>query len=102
MSKINVYEDKTVVAKVEYNTNLDYWDGNNYTCGSVGKHKGLTKLKDGRYVLIHVTQWQGERDWAEVISPQEALNEILRSNNDWLLDEPKFKSLLEIDSFLLM
>lgn len=52
--RVNVLDENgQVVGRVRYNNNLDWWDGNNWTCGAVGKHKGLTKLKDGRYVLIH-------------------------------------------------
>ena len=94
---IRVYnESGDVVAQVEYNSNLDFWDGSNWTCGSPGRHKGITKLKDGRYVLIHGTQWQGERDYAEVISSEQALQEILRSGNDELLNEEKFADLKQL------
>lgn len=89
-------EDGHVIAQVKYNRNLDYWDGRNWTCGSVGRHKGLTRLKDGRYVLIYGTQWQGERDWAEVISPSRALQEILRSGNLELLEEARFRELKKL------
>lgn len=91
--KVNVYQNGTIVARVAYNDNLDYWDGHNRTCGSVGRHKGLTKLRDGRYVLIHGTQWQGEKDWAEIITAEEALQEILKSGNLELLGMKKFKDL---------
>ena len=97
--RVNVYEDeflKEVVARVRYNQNLDFWDGRNFTCGSTGRHKGLTKLKDGRYVLIHGTQWQGEKDWAEIISPEQALQEILKSGNTELLETKKFRELKEL------
>jgi len=90
---VNVYEHDRVVARVKYNACLDYWDGSNWTCGSTGRHKGLTRLKDGRYVLIHGTQWQGERDWAEIISPEQALQEILKSGNVELLEKKKFAEL---------
>ena len=49
MGKVNVYEDGKVIARVQYNDNLDYWDGKNWTCGSIGRHLGLTRLrKSGR------------------------------------------------------
>ena len=97
--RVNVYEDeflKEVVARVRYNQNLDFWDGRNFTCGSTGRHKGLTKLKDGRYVLIHGTDWQGEKDWAEIISPEQALQEILKSGNTELLSTKKFAELKKL------
>ena len=90
--RVNVYADESmeeVIARVRYNQNLDFWDGRNFTCGSTGRHKGLTKLKDGRYVLIHGTQWQGEKDYAIVISAEQALQEILKSGNHDLLETKK-------------
>ena len=97
--RVNVYGDEfmeEVVARVRYNQNLDFWDGRNFTCGSTGRHKGLTKLKDGRYVLIHGTQWQGEKDYAIVISAEQALQEILKSGNHDLLETKKFRELKEL------
>lgn len=95
--RVNVYDkDGKVVARVRYNRNLDFWNGRDWTCGEVGRHKGLTKLKDGRYVLIHGTQWQGERDWAEIITPEQALQEILRSQNLHLLETKKFAELKKL------
>lgn len=91
--RVNVYSGDTVIARVRYNQNLDYWDGRNWSNGGTGRHKGLTKLKDGRYVLIHGTDWQGEKDWAEVISPEQALQEILKSGNMELLKTKRFKEL---------
>ena len=66
-----------VVTFVRYNCNLDFWDGRNWTCGAVGRHKGLTRLKDGRFVIIYGTDWTGERDHGEFISAKDALQEIL-------------------------
>lgn len=95
--RVNVYDgDDDVIARVRYNTDLDYWDGRNWTNGGTGKHKGITKLKDGRYVLIHGTDWEGEKDWAEVISAEQALQEILKAQKLELLDTKKFKELKEI------
>lgn len=85
---IPVYDEHgdEIVAQVKYNDNLDFWDGSNHTCGSTGRHKGLTRLKDGRFVLIHGTQWQGERDTAEIITPEQAVQEILHAGADELFD----------------
>jgi len=94
--RVNVYENNEVIARVRYNSNLDFWDGRNWSNGGVGRHKGLTKLKDGRYVLIHGTDWQGEKDWAEVISAEAALQEILRAQRLELLETKKFKELKEL------
>src|SRR5690554_3372068 len=97
--RVNVYADEfheEVVARVRYNQDLDYWDGRNFTCGSTGRHKGITKLRDGNYVLIHGTQWQGEKDYAEIISAEEALQEILKSGNSQLLETKKFIGLKKL------
>lgn len=94
---VNVYDENgRVIAMVEANNNLDRWDGSNWTCGSTGRHKGLTRLSDGRYVLIHTTQWQGERDYAEIISEKQALQEILEADAVELLEEPKFAELKKL------
>jgi len=71
---------------MEYNSNLDFWDGNNYTSGATGRHLGLAKLGDD-YVLIQGTQWQGERDSAELVSARRAVQEILKSGNTELFEE---------------
>lgn len=97
--RVNVYlseEDSDVISRVRYNANLDYWDGRNHSNGGTGKHKGLTKLKDGTYVLIHGTNWQGEKDYAITVSDEEALNEILKSGNIELLKMKKFKTLKDL------
>lgn len=94
---INVYDESgEIIAEVEYNNNLDYWDGSNYTCGSTGLHKGLTRLADGSYVLINGSQWQGSRDTAHIISKEEACQEILHSGNTDLFNNfPELKEYRE-------
>ncbi len=94
--KVPVYDEERIVAHVEYNANLDYWDGRNYTSGSTGRHLGLTVLKDGRFVLIHGTQWQGERDHAEIVSADEALQDVMRTNSLELLKSARFKALKQL------
>lgn len=76
--RVNVYEtqydlDGDVIARVRYNQNLDFWDGRNWQNGGMGRHKGITKLKDGRYVIIIGSDWQGERDYAYIVDADEAL-----------------------------
>jgi hypothetical protein len=97
--RINVYEDEysnKIIARVRYNSNLDYWDGRNWSNGGVGLHKGLTKLKDGRYVLIYGTNWQGDKDCGTIISKEDALQEILKSQNFELLKMKKWKDLKKL------
>ena len=96
--KVSVWDNGVIVARVEYSENLDRWDGRNYTCGSTGRHKGITRLKNGEYVLIHGTQWQGERDNGEVIDADRALQEIMESENVELLEEKRFAELKKLYS----
>lgn len=94
---IKVYDNEEVIGVVEYSDNLDHWDGRNYSNGGVGNHKGLTKLEDGRFVLIYGSDWEGHRDYGEIISSYDALQEVLKSDNDdYLLNEyPELKELYE-------
>ena len=83
---VPVYDNGVCVARVQYNNALDFWNGSNWTSGSTGRHLGITRLKKTKqFVLIYGTQWQGERDYGEIVSDEEALQAILRSNNDALL-----------------
>ena len=98
--RINVYAGEEyreqVVARVRYNDVLDHWDGNNWTSGSTGMHKGITKLKDGRYVIIIGSQWQGGRDYGYIVTAEEAVQEILKSGHGELLKTKKFRELKEL------
>ena len=78
MSRVKLLDDGKVVGYVKYTDNLDHWDGHNNICGSTGRHLGLGKLKDGRFYLCHGTQWQGEMDYAEVVSEENAKEVALR------------------------
>jgi len=82
MGKVRCFDGEDVIGMVEYTNNLDYWDGSNHTCGSCGRHLGIGKTKDGRFYLVHGTQWQGERDRAEIVSEETAKEEVLRNNYD--------------------
>ena len=97
-SKVNVYADEwksEVVARVNYSVNLDCWDGRNWTNGGVGRHLGLTKLRDGRYVLIFQSEHDGERPYGLIVTPERALNEVLESHNEELLESKRFHGLTE-------
>lgn len=101
MSKVNVYNDKgDIIARVDYNSILDSWSELKQTfCsagGATGTHKGLTKTEDGRYVLIHrtdKTEWKDKEEYAEIISAQEAVSEMMRSCNTQLLERVEFSDL---------
>jgi len=80
------------VARVLTTRNLDRADGQDWP-GSPGMHRGLTRLRDGRYVVIISSDWPGSRDYGYIVSPRQALLEIASSGNRALLDEPRFAPL---------
>ena len=91
MSLVRCFHEDEVIGMVEYTDNLDYWDGRNHTCGSTGRHLGIGKTKDGRFYLCHGSQWQGERDYAVIVTEEEAKRVVLRNNPDVyeeMFDEP--------------
>lgn len=92
---VNVYENGEIIADVDYNSNLDVWNGQNWQSGGTGKHRGLTRLEDGRFVLIYGSDWQGVEDYAEVITSEEALQEILKSRDLDMLDEFDLREMYE-------
>lgn len=61
-----------VIGLVPYTSNLDHWDGNNYTSGSTGCHIGIGKTKSGKWYVCYGTQWQGSQDTAYLISADRA------------------------------
>jgi len=94
MSKVSVYDGEKIIGQVDYNSCLDHWDGHNWTSGSTGLHLGITRLrKSGKYVLIHGTQWQGEKDRAEVVTDEEALQAILDNDPKELENWPELQKL---------
>jgi hypothetical protein len=96
--QVTVYDPDSgdAVARVQYNADLDYWDGRNHTNGGMGKHRGITKLKDGRYVIILGSDFAGTKDTAHIVSKEEALKEIVKSDNFELLKTKKFAELKEL------
>jgi putative transposon-encoded protein len=98
MTKVPVYEDGEVIARVEYNSNLDFWDGRNMTSGSLGRHLGFTKLKkSGKYVLINGTNWEGEQPSAEVVTMDELIKAATRTGHldDVYAAYPELKGTLD-------
>jgi len=96
MTTVNVWAsegDRRVIAMVNYQNNLDCWSGHSSTNGGIGRHKGITKLKDDRHVIIYGTEHPNEKDYALVVTPEKALQEILESGHTYLLKDPKFESL---------
>lgn len=93
---VNVYDENgEIIANVDYNNNLDVWNGQNWQSGGTGKHRGLTQLEDGHFVLIFGSDWQGVESYAEIISKETALQEILKSGDLDLLDEFDLRELYE-------
>lgn len=88
--------DQQVIGRVTYSENLDRWTGSNWENGGTGRHKGLARLKDDSYVVIHGTNWQGETDTAHIVTAQEAAELIVASGNLELLEDVRFRDLKEI------
>ncbi len=83
---VRCFENGEVIGMVKYTSNLDHWDGRNWTSGSVGRHLGIGKTKDGRHYVCYGTQWQGERDYAEIISEEKA-KQLCLSHNPEIYEE---------------
>lgn len=99
---INIYDEKdNILGRVKYSTNLDSYDGSNYCSGHTGRHQGLTKLKNGNYVLIHISEWQYENNHAEIISAEQALQEVLHCGDMSLLEEKRFSELKKLYNDML-
>jgi len=98
MNKVNVInENNEIIGRVNYNENLDIWNGHNM-CSGQGFHLGITRLKKSKqFVLIHGSQWEGSKNYAEIIDDEKALQLILGSENDNLLEQyfPNHNSGLE-------
>ncbi len=47
-----------------------YWDGNNFE--RHGRNTFLYKTPRGRYFAVRQTLWQGERDYLEPMTPEDA------------------------------
>jgi hypothetical protein len=107
MNHVNVYEStnsNTVVARVQYNQSLDKRGYNMpYHCynDKEGFHAGLTKLKrtisNNSFVFISGSDYQNPRK-AWLIDDEEALSEVLKSENNDLLIKyfPNYKQDQEI------
>jgi hypothetical protein len=87
-------ENEEIIGDVEYNNDLDYWDGHNHTNGGTGRHKGFGQLDSGEFYIIHGTQWQGESNYARLTSPEEIVKEAIRTSNVDMLE--KYEELMEI------
>lgn len=96
-TKVPLYHNDKCIGRVSYTDNLDYWDGNNYTCGSTGRHLGVGKTRSGQFFLCHGTQWQGEKASAEIVTEAEAKEAVMRQSNDKLYCELFGENLPDLD-----
>ena len=62
-----------------------YWDGHNNiskATGSQWEHETLYRSRKGRYYVVRTSQWQGSKDAAEFVSPEEATRWILGNEGE--------------------
>lgn len=62
-----------------------YHDGHNFiskATGSQWTHQTLYRSRKGRWYIEHTSQWQGSRDSAEWVSPQEAARWLLANDHE--------------------
>ena len=98
---VNIYDDNNeVIGTVKYNNNLDVWNGSNWQNGGTGLHLGITKVSNGKFVLIYGSDWQGDSDYARIISDKRAFQLIMKYSPE-LLEEEKFKELNKFKENLL-
>jgi len=95
--RLSIYNNEDLkgklIARVRNNTNLDYFNGEYWFNTEKGSHRGLTKLGDGRYVLMHSYDDESKRDYGYVITEKEALDEIIKAQRFDLFKTKKFKDL---------
>jgi len=81
-------EDGTIL-KTENSTNCweeeTFFDGNNTiskATGSQWHHQTLFRSRKGRYWIECTSQWQGDRDRAEWLSPEDATRWLLLNDHE--------------------
>lgn len=85
--KVTCFDRNNVaIGVVEYTDNLDHWNGNNWTSGRTGRHLGIGRTADGRFYVCYGTEWQGERNRAEIISENKAKELCLRHDSEMYED----------------
>lgn len=119
--ELNECDDKfynptaAIVGRVRINQNLDFYQKNIYAetleerkkvflgYNTPGEHKGITKLKDGRFVIIRTFDNNHSqildkslKNYAYVVDNNTAIAEIISSNHAELLNNKKFKKLNEL------
>lgn len=62
-----------------------YHDGRNLISKATNDqwtHQKLYRSRKGRYYIVHTSQWQGSRDHAEFVSPEEAARWLMLMSED--------------------
>jgi hypothetical protein len=86
----NVFPNKPLhilFSSIPGQTEQDYWEQQN---NGLSCHKGISCQEDGSYLIIEQRQWIEQETFGYTVSKEEALKEILLSDNLDLLDHPKF------------
>lgn len=87
------YKNSTARVREKKKFELDNFDGTNLYNGRIGKHKGLTKLRDGRYAVILAYDDTRLRTFGYVVSDEQALEEIKLAKKLELLENIKYQEL---------
>jgi hypothetical protein len=61
------------------------WDGRNHISRATGDqwtHQTLYKSSKGRYYIVHSSQWQGSRDYAEEVSKRDAAAWLVHNDHE--------------------
>ena len=77
-------------ASIPGHTEQDYWKQQN---NGLSFHKGITSMEDGSFLIVEQRQWIEQESFGYMITKEEALKEIIVSDNLHLLNHPKFYDL---------
>lgn len=92
--KSKIFDGSEIVANCRITYNLDFYNGQHNCNPTNGKHKTLSKLKDGRFAII----WSDENgsNIGRVVSDEYALEEIITAKKTRLLYNKRFIKLKEL------
>ncbi len=92
---VKLQRGEQIIGEVPSNDQLDYLVNTNWQNGGVGRHLGFGFWeRTNEYYLVHGTNWQGETDWAEIVTADRIVKEIIKSDNLEILEG--YPDLLEI------
>lgn len=94
MSKkhINLYKSKYSDKKVSFiyeNRILGYDEDEKV-------YKGISKTTNSEYIIIKSYEEKNKKSYAYIVTPEEAVKEILKANKTDLFKTYKFKNLLDV------